>query len=141
MESTNNNYVEVDYELFVPNESGNIDLVEKTSEEHPFAFITGLGFALESFEEGIKDLKEGDEFDFTIPVDKAYGEFTEEHVIELAKDIFKVDGKFDEARIYPGNVIPLANADGNRFDGIVKEVRDNVVVMDLNHPLAGNHKS
>ena len=136
MESTNNNYVEVDYELFVPNESGNIDLVEKTSEEHPFAFITGLGFALESFEEGIKGLKEGDEFDFTIPVDKAYGEFTEEHVIELAKDIFKVDGKFDEARIYPGNVIPLANADGNRFDGIVKEVRDNFVVMDLNHPLA-----
>ena len=32
-----NNYVEVDYELFVPNEAGNMDLVEKTSKENPFS--------------------------------------------------------------------------------------------------------
>ena len=137
MELINNNYVEVDYELFVPNESGNMELVEKTSKEHPFGFISGLGFALESFEDEIKNMNEGEMFDFTIPVEKAYGEFKEEHVIELKKEIFNIDGKFDEARIYPGNVIPLANADGNRFDGIVREVRADVVVMDLNHPLAG----
>ena len=131
-----NNYVEVDYELFVPNEAGNMDLVEKTSKENPFSFITGLGFALESFEQHIQGLKDGDTFDFTIPVEEAYGEFMEEHVIELKKDLFCIDGKFDELRIYPGNVVPLANADGNHFDAIVNEVRDDVVVMDLNHPLA-----
>lgn len=137
METNGNKYIEVDYELFVPNEKGNFDLVEKTSKEHPFGFVTGLGFALDAFEQHVQSLAIGDLFDFTIPVDDAYGEFSEEHVVELQKDIFNIDGKFDETRIYPGNVIPLANADGNRFDGIVKEVRDDVVIVDLNHPLAG----
>jgi FKBP-type peptidyl-prolyl cis-trans isomerase SlyD len=137
METNGNKYIEVDYELFVPNEKGNFDLVEKTSKEHPFGFVTGLGFALDAFEQQVESLAIGDLFDFTIPVDDAYGEFSEEHVVELQKDIFNIDGKFDETRIYPGNVIPLANADGNRFDGIVKEVRDDVVIVDLNHPLAG----
>ena len=137
MESNKNIYLEIAYELFVPNEEGNWDLVEKTSKGNPFQFITGLGFALPAFEKQVISLKDGDTFDFIIPVEDAYGEYTDEHVIELPKDIFCVNGKFDETRIYPGNVIPLANADGNRFDGIVQEVRDNVVVMDLNHPLAG----
>jgi len=137
METNGNKYIEVDYELFVPNEKGNFDLVEKTSKEHPFGFITGMGFALDAFEEQVGALAIGDAFDFTIPINDAYGEFSEDHVVELQKEIFSVDGKFDEARIYPGNVIPLANADGNRFDGIVKEVRNDLVVVDLNHPLAG----
>ena len=137
MNSTANNFIEVAYELFAPNETGNWDLVEKTSKEHPFCFITGLGFTLESFEKNIALLRAGDKFDFTVPVEEAYGEYTDEHVIRLKKQVFNVNGKFDEARIYPGNVVPLANADGNRFDAIVKEVCDDVVVMDLNHPLAG----
>lgn len=137
METNGNKYIEVDYELFVPNEKGNLDLIEKTSKEHPFGFVTGLGFTLDAFEQHILELAEGDTFDFIIPVNEAYGEFTDDHVIELQKDIFNINGKFDDTRVYPGNVIPLANADGNRFDGIVKEVRDDVVVMDLNHPLAG----
>lgn len=137
METTENKYIEVAYELYVPNESENWDLVEKTSKGNPFQFITGLGFALEAFERQVVNLNEDDTFDFIIPVEEAYGEYTEEHVLELAKDIFCINGKFDETRIYPGNVIPLSNADGNRFDGIVQEVREDVVVMDLNHPLAG----
>ena len=137
MDAIANNFMEVAYELFVPNEEGNWDLVEKTSKDHPFGFITGLGFTLDAFERNIARLGAGDTFDFTVPVEDAYGEYTDEHVISLKKEIFNVNGKFDEARIYPGNVVPLANADGNRFDAIVKEVRDDVVVMDLNHPLAG----
>ena len=137
MEPKQNNFIQVDYELFAPNESGNLELVEKTSTATPFAFISGLGFALVSFEQRIQQYQQNDRFEFTIPVEEAYGEYTKEHVISLPKDLFNVNGKFDETRIYPGNVIPLANEDGNHFDGIVQEVKDDVVVMDLNHPLAG----
>lgn len=137
MDTQANNFVEVDYELYVPNESGNWDIVEKTSKDQPFRFVTGLGFTLPAFETHIDGLGTGDEFDFTIPVEEAYGSYTDEHVVKLKKEIFNINGKFDEARIYPGNVIPLANEDGNRFDGIVKEVGDDEVTIDLNHPLAG----
>ena len=36
-----NNYVEVDYELFMHNKAGNMDLVEKTSKKKTFSTING----------------------------------------------------------------------------------------------------
>lgn len=137
MEQTKNMYVTVAYDLYSDNAEGVHELIEKAPEEHPFQFISGMGLTLDAFEEKIMALQAGDNFDFTLSVDEAYGEYHEEHVIELAKEMFCIDGRFDKNMVYPGNVIPLVNADGNRFQGLILEVKDNVVVVDLNHPLAG----
>lgn len=136
METTPNKYITVAYELYVM-EDGEKNLVETAPAEHPFQFISGLGTTLDAFEAQLKDLNKGDKFDFTIPVNDAYGEFNEEYVLDLPKNIFEVNGKFDSERIFEGNVVPLMNADGNRMNGTVVEVKEDVVVMDLNHPLAG----
>jgi len=136
MENTPNKYITVAYELYVM-EDGEKELVEKAPAEHPFQFISGLGTTLERFETELKDLNKGDKFEFTIPVNEAYGEFDKENVLDLPKNIFEIDGKFDSDRIVEGNVVPLMNADGNRFNGTVVEVKEEVVVMDFNHPLAG----
>jgi FKBP-type peptidyl-prolyl cis-trans isomerase SlyD len=85
----------------------------------------------------VKDLKAGDKFDFTIACADAYGDFDEEHVIDLPKQIFEVDGKFDSERIVAGNVVPLMTSEGQRINGTVQEIKADVVVMDMNHPLAG----
>lgn len=137
MEQTPHKYVTVAYDLFTDNDKGIHEIVEQAPVEHPFQFISGMGITLDSFEQQILGLKEGDDFDFVLKVDDAYGPYMDEHVIELGKDIFSVDGHFDKERVYPGAVLPLVNADGNRFDGLVVEVKDNTVVIDLNHPLAG----
>lgn len=136
MENTPNKYITVAYELYVM-EDGKKELVEKAPAAHPFQFISGLGTTLERFETELKELNKGDRFEFTIPVDEAYGKFDEENVLELSKSIFEIDGKFDSERIVEGNVVPLMNADGQRFNGTVAEVKEDVVVMDFNHPLAG----
>ena len=68
---------------------------------------------------------------------EAYGEYVAERVIELDKQIFHINGKFDESQIYVGAIIPLQNEDGNRFMGNVLEITDSKVKVDLNHPLAG----
>lgn len=130
-------YITVAYELYADNEKGIHELIEKAPAEHPFQFISGLGVALEAFENKVKDLDEGGTFDFTLTVDEAYGPYVDEHVIELDKQIFTIDGHFDKQTIYPGNVIPLVNEDGNRFQGLILEVKEDKVVVDLNHPLAG----
>jgi FKBP-type peptidyl-prolyl cis-trans isomerase SlyD len=70
-------------------------------------------------------------------VGEAYGPYEQEHVIELPKSTFMLNGRFQKDVIFEGAVIPLVNADGNRFQGLVLEVKDEVVVIDLNHPLAG----
>lgn len=137
METSPNKYITVAYELYTT-EDGKRDLVEKATNENPFQFITGLGTTLDTFENQLKDLKSGDKFEFTIPFDQAYGEYNDEHVLDLPKNIFEIDGKFDAERIFAGNVVPLMDADGNRMNGTVVEVKDEIVVMDLNHPLAGD---
>lgn len=130
-------YITVAYGLYTDNSEGVHELVEQAPVEHPFQFITELGVALEAFEAKLKDLNAGDEFDFTLSVDEAYGPYEQEHVIELPKSTFMLNGRFQNDVIYEGAVIPLVNADGNRFQGLVLEVKEEVVIIDLNHPLAG----
>ena len=113
------------------------ELVEQATAEQPCQFTTGLGFTFEAFEEKFKDLKEGDTFNFTLTKDETNGDRNEEYVFDVDKNIFCVNGKFDDKQIYPGNVIPLMNADGQRMNGLVVEVKDAAVTIDLNHPYAG----
>ncbi len=131
-----NKYITVAYKLYTI-EDDERELTEEATVEHPFQFISGLGLTLEAFEEQLKDLNAGDTFDFTITASDAYGEYDEEHVIDLPKNIFLIDGKFDNEHIVEGAVIPLMTSDGQRVNGSVVEVKEDVVVMDMNHPLAG----
>ena len=39
--------------------------------------------------------------------------------------------------IKEGNTVPMMDSNGNRMNGSVLEVKDDIVVMDFNHPLAG----
>lgn len=136
-QQTPNKYVTVAYELYTDNDKGIHELVEKAPIEHPFQFISGLGIALDSFESKILALAEGETFDFVLKVDEAYGPYEQDHVIELPKETFAINGSFDKDMVYPGAVLPLVNADGMRFQGLVLELKDNTVIIDLNHPLAG----
>lgn len=136
-QQTPNKYVTVAYELYTDNDKGIHELVEKAPIEHPFQFISGLGIALDSFESIILALAEGEAFDFVLKVDEAYGPYEQDHVIELPKETFAINGRFDKDMVYPGAVLPLVNADGMRFQGLVLELKDNTVIIDLNHPLAG----
>ncbi len=131
-----NNYITVAYKMYAI-EEGEKDLIEEATLEHPFQFISGLMSTLDMFENEIVNLKKGDKFDFTIPCEDAYGEFNDEHVLELAKQIFEIDGKFDAEMIKEGNLVPLMDSEGRRLNGTVMEVKEDIVVMDMNHPLAG----
>ena len=111
METVENKYITVAYKLYTM-EDGEKELFEEAKAEHPFQFISGLGTTLEDFENQITALSKGDKFDFTIPADKAYGQYDEQHVIDLPKNIFEIDGKFDSERIKEGNIVPLMTGDG-----------------------------
>ena len=136
MDKVINKKIRVAYTL-VSHRNGESEEVEKTSREQPFEFLSGVGYTLDAFEENLKDLKKGDTFDFTIPSDDAYGEYNPDHVQDFDREVFTIDGKFDSAHIYAGNVVEMMRADGSPILGTVKEVTPIKVVMDFNHPLAG----
>ena len=131
-----NKYISVQYKLYTVDEKGE-HLVEQTTPERPFEFISGFGFALEAFENQVKDLEKGQTFTFQLTKDEAYGDYEEERVLDLERDIFTINGHFDHEHIYEGAVVPLQNEDGNHFYGRVLKVTEDQVKMDLNHPLAG----
>lgn len=132
----NNKYIKVAYQLYADFD-GESQMIEETPNGQPFWFISGMGLTLPLFEENLRDLNTGDTFDFTIPKDDAYGDYDEEHVVDLNKDIFMPDGKLDEKVIFEGAIIPLINEDGNRFNGRILEIGDKQVKVDLNHPYSG----
>ncbi len=136
MENKNNRFLSVSYTLYVNGEKGK-ELVEKTTPDKPFQFISGFGIALDAFEQQIIGLEKGAAFDFELTKEQAYGEYSKEHVLDLEREIFCINGHFDHEHIYPEAIIPLQNEEGNRFYGRVVEVGEEKVKVDLNHPLAG----
>ena len=131
-----NKFISVSYQLYDITD-GKSDLIEQTSDERPFIFVSGMGVTLPAFEEQIVNLAKGESFDFTLTPEQAYGAHYAERVIELEKEIFTINGQFDAQHVQVGAIIPLQNEDGNRFNGVVLEIGDSKVKIDLNHPLAG----
>ena len=128
----NNQVVTLNYILHSDGENGEKVLVEQTTSENPLTFLYGVGMMIPKFEESIKGLQAGDKTSFTIAPGEGYGERNPEAVAELPVDMFQESG------VPPvGAVLPLSDNQGNNFQAVVLEVRPDVVVADLNHPMAG----
>lgn len=136
MKISTNTFVSLSYDLNV-GEGEERELMERATEETPLEFIFGTGSMLEAFEKNLDGLSVGDSFSFVLTPEQAYGEYDDEHVVDLPRNIFEVDGKINEEVIFEGNTVPMMDTNGNRLNGSVVAVKDDVVTMDFNHPLAG----
>jgi len=130
-------YFEIAYKLYRVNPDGTETLMHEVSAEQPDRAIFGmtLGF-VEALEETVLGQENGFKFDFYAEPDKAFGPYTEEAIYTVPRENLLIDGKFDEEMFSPGNQIPLRTPDGFVVDGIVLELKEDAVVLDLNHPLA-----
>ncbi len=131
-----NKYIRVSYELTAI-EGGERESIETATRENPYMFVSGLGISLDAFEAQVIPLNAGDTFDFTLTVEQGYGEYHADFVQEVPRSIFEIDGKIDSKYIYEGAVVPLQNAEGQRFNGLIQRIGEKNVIVDLNHPLAG----
>ncbi|MEC8401628.1 MAG: FKBP-type peptidyl-prolyl cis-trans isomerase, partial [Bacteroidota bacterium] len=97
--------VEVAYTLHADGPDG--EELEVCTEEAPFMFRLGEDEALEAFEQALLEKREGEPFEVLIACDDAYGQETEDAVLALPKETFKVDGKIDLKVMKPGEVVPM----------------------------------
>ena len=133
MKIENTKVVSLSYILTVDGE-----VIETVTTDKPMTFMFGTGYLLPKFEQNIENKEVGDNFEFTLKADEAYGNIDPEAVIDLSIDIFKVDGKIDEEVLFVGNQVPMRDQDGNRLYGVVEAIDEDKVTMNFNHPLAGN---
>jgi FKBP-type peptidyl-prolyl cis-trans isomerase SlyD len=124
--------VYVDYKLTVDGA-----IADQSQPGQPLEFICGMGMLLPKFEEAIMGKEPGESVSFTLEAKDGYGEVMAEAIVELPKTVFMIEGKIAEDILFVGNVVPMATADGQRMAGLIREVKEEVVVMDFNHPMAG----
>ena len=132
MKIAQNTVVEFCYELEVDGQ-----VVDKTTKERPLDYIHGTGCLLPKLEEHIEGMEPGATFDVTLSPADGYGEVDPDRIIDLPKAAFEVNGEVREDLLVPGNTIPMLNGSGAVIPGVVLEVGEDSVKMDLNHQMAG----
>lgn len=97
----------------------------------PLEFVIGEGQVIPGFDAAVAGLEPGGKTTVTIPAAEAYGEHMEEGVQTFPLDFF--GGQIPEV----GWAVELQAPDGSRMPATVAEVNAEAVVLDFNHPLAG----
>ncbi|MES2799527.1 MAG: FKBP-type peptidyl-prolyl cis-trans isomerase [Bacteroidota bacterium] len=112
--------------------------IEETSNENPMVFLYGVGGLIPDFEMNIAGKKAGDKFEFSIVADRAYGVASEDNIAMIPVSVFHdEEGKFDTEYFKVDASIPMSDSEGNRMMGTIRDVNDEFIKMDFNHPLSG----
>lgn len=105
---------------------------DSSENREPLEFVVGSGQVIKGFDQALVDMKVGDKKKVHIPVDEAYGQHNSEMVMEFPKKDFPQDM---EPQL--GMNLQLSNAQGQEFQVVISEIREESVMLDANHPLAG----
>ena len=104
-----------------------------TSEGHePLKFTVGAGQLIQGFDDAIVGMNVGDKKTVTIEPEQGYGVRNEDMIVELPKDTVP-----EEMVLEVGMQLQLMDDRGNPVPAVVAEILEDVVKMDVNHPLAG----
>ena len=98
----------------------------------PLAFTVGAGQMIKGFDEAIPGMAVGEKKTINIAPENAYGAKNQEAIVEFPKSNIPADMKLE-----PGMKLQLTNQDGQPIPVTVTEVKDDVVILDANHELAG----
>lgn len=98
----------------------------------PLEFEVGSGSVIPGFDNGVTGMVIGEKKTVNIPAAEAYGSKQEELFMEFPIDRFPPDMKPEV-----GMELSMSSADGEQFAVIISEVHEDKVMLDANHPLAG----
>ncbi|HEY9185680.1 MAG TPA: peptidylprolyl isomerase [Salegentibacter sp.] len=98
----------------------------------PIEFTMGQGQLIPGFEKGLIDMEVNEKKTINIPKEEAYGEPREELIQEVPKSQLP-----EEIKPEVGMGLVSKTPDGQEMNLVVKEVKDESIVVDGNHPLAG----
>ncbi len=97
----------------------------------PLEIVLGQGMLIEGFENAVKGLQAGEKVSATIDPEQGYGSYHEEYTFEVERSQIP-----PEINPEVGMMLQV-NTDQGATNVTVKTVTDDKVVLDGNHPLAG----
>ena len=106
-------FVALAYDLYEVNDNGEEKLVHQTDVNDPETLVVGATQGvIVPLETALNGLSVGDKFDVVATAEEAFGPRSEEDIVTLSKEIFKVDGKFDSDIVKVGEYVPLMTSEG-----------------------------
>jgi len=98
----------------------------------PLEFEVGSGMVIKGFDEGLLGMAIGEKKTIEIPVDDAYGVKDPQMVMDFPVDRFPAEMKPEV-----GMRLNMTNGSGQQIPVVIVEVKPDAVILDANHPLAG----
>lgn len=105
---------------------------DSSNGREPLEFTVGSGQVIVGFDEGVKGMQVGDKKRVEINVEDAYGEKSQDMIIEFPKTQFPADMNPEV-----GQQLMMSNGSEQSFPVVITEVKEASVLLDANHPLAG----
>lgn len=127
MKIANGTVVAIDYRLHL----GDGDTLDASEPGSPLLYVHGEGNIVPGLERALEGLEPGAKLQVTVEPQDGYGAHQAEGVQHVPKEAF--GGELPEV----GNQYTARGPNGETVPFVVKEIRPDVVVVDLNHPLAG----
>jgi FKBP-type peptidyl-prolyl cis-trans isomerase SlpA len=111
--------------------------VVSTFNDQPATLTVGAGQLSPAIERRLIGLEEGAEASFELAPGEAFGERNPEMLQRVSRALLAEHGD-PEAEYTLGDVVEFPTPDGTgRFAGVVRELGDDWLLFDFNHPLAG----
>jgi peptidylprolyl isomerase len=98
----------------------------------PLEFTVGAGQMIKGFDDAMPGMTVSEKKTINILPEDAYGQKDEQAIIEFPKKNIPKDMKLEV-----GMQLQLRNENGQPFPVTVAEIKDDVIVLDTNHSLAG----
>lgn len=105
---------------------------DSSNGREPLEFEVGSGMVIKGFDDGVTGMTVGEKKTINIPYNEAYGPRNPEMVIEMPKERFPADMQLEL-----GMPLVMSDGQGQQFQVTIVEIKDNSVMLDANHPLAG----
>lgn len=105
------------------------EVFDSSEGRDPLTFTVGADNIIIGFQNAVLGKIVGDKVNVTIPVDEAYGPIREDLFVQVPKD--KMPGDVEV-----GTVLQANGGNGEPVPVVVKEILEDFVVIDGNHPLA-----
>lgn len=121
---------EIAYDIYV---DGN--LLESVAEDDSIEYMHGWDNIVPGLEKALDGLGAGDEFDVTVAPEDAYGHYDESLIEEIPAKDFQFDE--NDGELEAGLEVEMMDEDGDILEGTIVGIENDMVLVDLNPPLAG----
>ena len=105
---------------------------DSSSGREPLEFKVGNGDVIKGFDDGVTGMAVGEKKTVHIPADEAYGQKDENRIVDFPRTNFPADMEPEV-----GMQLNMTNGAGQVIPVVIVDVNEENVILDANHPLAG----